>query len=43
MESNKPIILGIVSWKKAVSCHLYPIRVKDFTKFAVVNYDKWDI
>jgi hypothetical protein len=21
----------------------YPIRVKDFTEFAAVNYDKWDI
>ena len=34
---------GVVSWKKPVSCHLYPIRVKDFTEFAAVNYDKWDI
>lgn len=34
---------GIVSWKKPVSCHLYPVRVKDFTEFAAVNYDKWDI
>jgi hypothetical protein len=34
---------GVVSWKKPVSCHLYPIRVKDFTEFTAVNYDKWDI
>jgi hypothetical protein len=34
---------GIVSFKKPVSCHLYPIRVKDFTEFAAVNYDRWDI
>ena len=34
---------GEISWKKPVSCHLYPIRVKDFTEFAAVNYDKWDI
>ncbi|QYJ68718.1 DUF3109 family protein [Flavobacterium litorale] len=34
---------GLVSWKKPVSCHLYPIRVKDFTEFAAVNYDRWDI
>ena len=34
---------GIVSWKKPVSCHLYPIRVKDFSEFAAVNYDRWDI
>jgi hypothetical protein len=34
---------GEVDWKKPVSCHLYPIRVKDFSEFAAVNYDKWDI
>jgi hypothetical protein len=34
---------GIVDWKKPVSCHLYPIRVKDFSEFTAVNYDKWDI
>lgn len=34
---------GVVDWKKPVSCHLYPIRVKDFTEFAAVNYDQWDI
>lgn len=34
---------GVVDWKKPVSCHLYPIRVKDFTEFTAVNYDKWDI
>lgn len=34
---------GAIDWKKPVSCHLYPIRVKDFTEFAAVNYDRWDI
>ena len=34
---------GIITWKKPVSCHLYPVRVKDFTEFAAVNYDKWEI
>jgi hypothetical protein len=34
---------GLVSWKKPVSCHLYPIRVKDYSEFAAVNYDRWDI
>ncbi|WP_066223408.1 DUF3109 family protein [Formosa haliotis] len=34
---------GEISWKKPVSCHLYPIRVKDFTEFSAVNYDRWDI
>jgi hypothetical protein len=34
---------GVIDWKKPVSCHLYPVRIKDFTEFAAVNYDKWDI
>ena len=34
---------GLVDWKKPVSCHLYPIRVKDFSDFAAVNYHKWHI
>ena len=32
-----------VSWKKPVSCHLYPIRVQDYSEFSAVNYHKWDI
>ncbi len=34
---------GLISWKKPVSCHLYPVRVKDFSEFAAVNYDRWEI
>jgi len=34
---------GVIDWKKPVSCHLYPIRVKDYSEFSAVNYDKWDI
>lgn len=34
---------GEVTWKKPVSCHLYPIRVKDYSEFAAVNYHKWEI
>ena len=34
---------GEVEWKKPVSCHLYPIRIKDYSEFSAVNYDKWDI
>ena len=34
---------GIIDWKKPVSCHLYPIRVKDFSEFSAVNYDRWEI
>ncbi len=34
---------GIIDWKKPISCHLYPIRVKDYSEFSAVNYDKWEI
>ncbi|SDR68801.1 Protein of unknown function [Formosa sp. Hel1_31_208] len=34
---------GVISWKKPVSCHLYPVRIKQYSEFAAVNYDKWDI
>lgn len=34
---------GVINYKKPVSCHLYPIRVKSYSEFAAVNYHKWDI
>lgn len=34
---------GITSARKPVSCHLYPIRLKEYKDFIAVNYDEWDI
>lgn len=34
---------GEISWKKPLSCHLYPIRVQDYSEFSAVNYHKWEI
>ncbi|MFO7574778.1 MAG: DUF3109 family protein [Bacteroidales bacterium] len=34
---------GVVSFRKPLSCHLFPVRTKDFTDFTAVNYDKWSI
>lgn len=34
---------GITKWKKPVSCHLYPVRVKEYTELTAVNYHKWEI
>ncbi len=34
---------GKISFQKPVSCHLYPIRVKDYGEFQALNYHKWDI
>jgi hypothetical protein len=34
---------GATLWKKPISCHLYPVRVKEFTELTAVNYHKWQI
>jgi len=34
---------GEITWKKPVSCHLYPVRIKDYSEFSAVNYDRWEI
>lgn len=34
---------GIIDWKKPISCHLYPIRVKEYSEFSAINYNKWNI
>ncbi len=48
---NDTVLCGIekayleekINWKKPISCHLYPIRIKQYSSFSAVNYDKWDI
>lgn len=34
---------GKVDFKKPISCHLYPIRIKKYETWEAVNYDRWDI
>ncbi len=34
---------GKIEWQKPVSCHLYPIRIKDYSDFSAINYSRWDI
>jgi len=34
---------GEIKWKKPISCHLYPVRVNNYTEFSAVNYHKWQI
>ena len=34
---------GEIEFKKPISCHLYPIRIKQYSQFAAVNYDRWEI
>lgn len=32
-----------IDFKKPISCHLYPIRVREFSEFSSVNYHRWHI
>lgn len=34
---------NVVDWKKPVSCHLYPVRTREYSEFTAVNYHKWEI
>lgn len=34
---------GATQWKKPISCHLYPIRTREYSEFTAVNYHKWEI
>ncbi|TZF80924.1 DUF3109 family protein [Pedobacter sp. BS3] len=34
---------GKISWKKPISCHLYPIRITAYPEFDVLHYDRWHI
>ncbi len=30
---------GLIDWQKPISCHLYPIRIKQFDGYEAVNYE----
>lgn len=34
---------GEISWKKPISCHLYPIRESKLSDGIALNYDEWKI
>lgn len=34
---------GKTDFQKPVSCHLYPIRIKQLGDYEAINYDRWDI
>ncbi len=34
---------GRANFYKPISCHLYPVRVKQYRGFRAVNYNRWDI
>ncbi len=34
---------GKISWRKPISCHLYPIRIMKRRNLEALNYHRWDI
>ncbi len=34
---------GVIDWQKPISCHLYPIRIKEYSEFSAINYHEWDV
>jgi hypothetical protein len=34
---------GVIDFKKPISCHLYPVRIKEYEAFVAVNYHQWEI
>ncbi len=40
---EKAFLDGKISYRKPISCSLYPIRIQKYAEFDAVNYDKWTI
>lgn len=40
---EKAFEAGAITFKKPISCHLYPVRIKKYVGFEAVNYDSWKI
>jgi hypothetical protein len=40
---EKAYLENEIDFKKPISCHLYPIRVKQFNELTALNYEEWHI
>jgi hypothetical protein len=40
---EKAFFEGEIEFRKPISCHLYPVRIRKYENFLAVNYDKWEI
>ncbi len=40
---EKAYYAGQTTFKKPISCHLYPIRAKQYGEYLALNYHKWEI
>jgi hypothetical protein len=34
---------GAIDWQKPISCHLYPIRITEYSTFSALNYHEWSV
>ena len=34
---------GKINFRKPLSCHLFPVRIKKYSEFNAVNYEEWSI
>jgi len=34
---------GAINWQKPISCHLYPIRITEYSSFTALNYHEWSV
>jgi hypothetical protein len=40
---EKAFLAGAVTFRKPISCFLYPVRIKKYTTSEAVNYDTWSV
>jgi hypothetical protein len=40
---EKAFLDGKTDFRKPISCHLYPIRLRNLPDYIALNYEKWDI
>jgi hypothetical protein len=40
---EKAFLAGAVTFRKPLSCFLYPVRIKKYKTFEAVNYDNWSV
>ncbi|MBN1158936.1 MAG: DUF3109 family protein [Bacteroidales bacterium] len=40
---EKAFHAGAIGYRKSISCHLYPVRIRKYKNYYAVNYDRWAI
>jgi hypothetical protein len=40
---EKAFLDGKIGFRKPLSCHLFPVRIKKYSEFLAINYQEWSI